>query len=194
MIFEYNVELIIMVCQLTEKNMSKCERYWPIEGESIVLEDFKIKSIKDYDTKFYGLRERQFEISNKQGLIRNITQLNFTKWPDHGVPEVDLVFESFLEMLDRVKDHLNEAKESSPVVVHCSAGVGRTGTFMSLFTVIKSINLQILDKTKENANINFNIWNTVRQLKEQRLLSVENFYQYQFIYRFIGKLLKMYFK
>ena len=189
MAFEFNVKLIIMVCQLKEKNMSKCERYWPNEGETLTVDEIKIKSLKDFDTGFYGLRERNFEITDKKGNIKNITQLNFTKWPDHGVPEVETVLDTFIEMLNRVQEHLKSFKETSPVIVHCSAGVGRTGTFISLFNIIQDVNSQLI-AGRTDIKIKFNIWNTVRKIKEQRRLSVENFYQYQFIYKFIGKLLR----
>jgi protein tyrosine phosphatase len=158
------------------------------------VDQIKIKSLKDFDTNLYGLRERSFELTDKEGNVRNITQLNFTGWPDHGVPNIDNVFDTFTDMIKRVKEHLDLYKDTSPVIVHCSAGVGRTGTFMSMYTLTQEINKQLEGQPKSSVTVKFNVWNTVRHLKEQRILSVENFHQYQFIYKFIGKILKNYFK
>ena len=75
---------------------------------------------------------------------------------------------------------------NSPIVVHCSAGVGRTGTFICLYMIYKEVLEQILDKNK--TEIKFSIMNLVRKIKEMRLYSVENEYQYTMLYMFANYL------
>ena len=79
-------------------------------------------------------------------------------------------------------------KNENPTVVHCSAGVGRTGTFISIYCLFKEIMSQIKNENLEN--IHFSVFNMVRKLKEMRLLMVQTNEQYKFIYDFIDCLLK----
>ena len=78
-------------------------------------------------------------------------------------------------------------RENNPIVVHCSAGVGRTGTFISMYFLEKEIKDQINNNVKE---IQFSIFNLVRKLKEMRLYMVQSEAQYKFIYDFVNYLLE----
>jgi len=133
-----------------------------------------------------SLIERNFKISNilNKEDLRVINQLHFGGWPDHGVPKIDEVYSSFKKMIEEVD---NSRSSKCPVVVHCSAGIGRTGTFMAIYNVHSTLKGQLDQKCNV---LKFNIWDTVRKLKEQRLKSVENLLQYKFIFAFAKKYLK----
>ena len=113
-------------------------------------------------------------------------QIHFTGWPDHGIPETKngKVFKVFCDIINKV-DELNDKKD--PIVVHCSAGVGRTGTFVSMYLLEKEIDEQIKAEKEE---IRFNIFNLVRKIKEMRLYMVQAPIQYQFVYLFVKYLLE----
>ena len=174
MIWEYNVNYIVMLCELKEAGREKCAEYWNPDNNSKY--DIKINEKKDDNY----LVKREFTINKKNNNnnenIKIVNQLHFIGWPDHGIPDVNKVFYTFYKMIKEVKSN----KGKGPVVVHCSAGVGRTGTFISMFNIYDEIKKQI-----EKNIIKVNIFNLVRKLKEMRLFLVENISQYEFIYSFI---------
>ncbi len=169
--------MVVMLCNLIEKKTIKCHKYWSREEK---IKNFKLEKLSE-KTLNDKLIVRDFSLTHlKTNEIRNVRQMHFTGWPDHGVPDLDQVFDTFQFMIQEVE------KVSSPVVVHCSAGVGRTGTFITMYNLHYN-----LKKSKESdeSSINFNIWNLVRKLKEFRIMSVENILQYKFVYSYMSKLL-----
>jgi protein tyrosine phosphatase len=117
---------------------------------------------------------------------RTITQIHFTEWKDKDVPEEE--FDKFIDAFECIdRGRKNKNNQDTPVVVHCSAGVGRTGTFISMYYLYK----EILRQIKQNKNeIKFSIFNLVRKLKEMRAYLVQTEEQYLFLYKFVQHLLK----
>ena len=191
MCFDYNVNTVIMLCKLEENGKEKCVEYWEPEKKDI------LESVNDYiESKFkidYKTEEinediiiRTCNVLNKEtNEKRVIQQIHYGGWPDHEIPkDIQTVYGNILFMFNIVDKLIGK----SPICVHCSAGVGRTGTFIALYNLYKDILMQISDK--KSKNITFCLMNLVRKLKEMRLHLVENFKQYELIYEFIGKLLK----
>ena len=177
MVWELKSKVIVMLCNLIENEKSKCENYWEAK-----MEKFKVEVKKENTHKMYFEREIQLiNLSNKEE--RTVYQIHYTQWPDKGVPESkDLpIFSEINELVDKLN---NDTKE--PIIVHCSAGAGRTGTFISMYLLEKEIVKQI----KDNCSIiRFNIFNLVRKLKEMRMYMVQTVVQYQLIYNFASYLL-----
>lgn len=161
--------MIIMLCNIKEKGRTKCAKYWP--SRKLDLPNKSVEFISE--EKSDNLIIRKFNLKD-QNSTREITQLHFISWPDHGVPEIDQVYEDFTLMLKKV-DEVN-----SPIIIHCSAGIGRTGTFISFYNIYKSL----------QSESSLSIFNIVRKLKEQRLGLVENILQYKLIYSFLDKYVK----
>lgn len=119
------------------------------------------------------MRELQVEF---QGEVRIVKHFHFVAWPDHGVP-------SELESLDRfVEDLQTEEENGKPVVVHCSAGVGRTGTLIAL-SQLKHI---IYSQKSAGSDMGISVFSVVRRLREQRVLMVQSKEQYEILFDFVN--------
>ena len=179
MIYENNSKMIIMLCNLTEKKISKCHKYWT-EYKSKKIEI----SLGEEKTLLENLTQRSLIVKYiEKNETREINQLHFTGWPDHGVPDIDTIYDTFDYMLKQAEKVILSDKPF-PITVHCSAGVGRTGTFIAIFNNFYLINRLI---ENNNSEVKFNVWNIVRKLKEQRRFLVENKHQYAFIYTYLAK-------
>ena len=182
MIDEHKCNIIIMLCKEFEGGREKCARYWDY---NIKMENYTIMLKNEENKDQYIIRD--ILLRNKNNQERIIKQIHYTGWPDHGVPDIQngKVFDVFSEIIEKTDQY----KGDGPIVVHCSAGVGRTGTYISMYYLEKEIKKQIKDKTEE---IKFSIFNLVRKLKEMRLYLVQTCEQYYFIYQFVKYLLMKY--
>lgn len=172
MIFYYNVKVIVMLCNVIEDNREKCANYW--EKKLLKYEIIKINNDSILEQ---GLILRQFQIVNKRNYeYKNIIQIHLTTWNDHTAP-----ISNYYKII-KIINLVDKFKENAPVVIHCSAGVGRTGTFLSIYNLYHEIIGQI--NNKYIREIKFSILNLVRKLKEMRMFLVENEDQYIFLYQF----------
>ena len=191
MCFDYNITAIIMLCKLEEDGKEKCVEYWEPEKKDILesvndsIESiFKINYTTEDINEDITIRICRV-INKKTNEEREIQQIHYGGWPDHEIPkDIQMVYGNILFMFNIVDKFIG----NSPICVHCSAGVGRTGTFIALYNLYRDILIQIRNENKKS--ITFSLMNLVRKLKEMRLHLVENFKQYELIYEFISKLLK----
>ena len=183
MVWENECYIIIMLCNEKENGMEKCAKYW---DQNFILNNYEIIIGKIIVKKEYTIREI-FLFKNSFNEGKMIYQIHFTAWPDHGVPDIKdgKIFDVFIEIIEFV----DKLRVIGSIIVHCSAGVGRTGTFISMYILEKEIKIQIENKISV---IKFSIFNLVRKLKEMRLYLVQTESQYRFIYEFVKHLLKKY--
>lgn len=180
MVYQYNINLIIMLCKLEENNKVKCSNYWDNTNiHNFILE----KCGNEFEYK-EGLILRNYYLkkSDNEVLPPTIIQLQYTCWEDHSAPNKNS-YNKIIDLIEFIKIYNN----NQPVIVHCSAGVGRSGTFISLYNLYNIIMKQINDVNTNE--IKFSIMNIVRQLKEMRLHLVENEKQYLYLYQFVTLLL-----
>ncbi|CAJ0967513.1 unnamed protein product, partial [Ranitomeya imitator] len=135
MIWEKNVRAVIMLTKCVELGKVKCEEYWPqrsarIYGNlSVSMNDENV--LQDWTTRDFTL----VDMKTRQSKV--VRHFHFTAWPDHGVPKATSVL---IEFRNLVREYVtNDDSMHSPIVVHCSAGVGRTGTLIALDRVMKQI-------------------------------------------------------
>ncbi len=194
-----------MLCKLEENGKEKCVEYWKPEN----IKDSTINIEHNYSVNYTSeeinddITIRTCHVLNKTTNVeKEIKQIHYGGWPDHEIPDLEDTqkdeknkknqnncYGNILFMFNFVDKLIgkNPTVVENPIVVHCSAGVGRTGTFIALYNIYRNILDQINDK--KSKLIFFSLMNTVRQLKEMRLYLVENDEQYKMIYQFISKLL-----
>ena len=177
---EYNVSLIVMLCNLKENNVDKCADYWHVQN----LGHLRIKLLEEKEDQ-KGIFIRRISLFNKlKNKEKIFIQIHLTYWEDHKALDG-----GYFNKIIRIIQIIDGAKKKSynPCVVHCSAGVGRTGTFISLYNLYHEIIQQIF--VTKNEVIAFSIFNLVRKMKEMRIFSIENENQFLLIYDFADYIL-----
>ncbi|XP_041379383.1 receptor-type tyrosine-protein phosphatase epsilon-like, partial [Gigantopelta aegis] len=164
MIWEEGVSKIVMLSNLVEDGKTKCELYWPGLNSVKTTGELKVKNVNVFERSDYNIR--QFLIDTDQSKRTQIVKMfHFTTWPDHGVPSAP----ALLGFWKQVK---KETESSGPVLVHCSAGIGRTGTFIGLDYLV--------DEAKDTKVVN--IFQCVRKMRDNRVNMVQTLEQYQFLH------------
>jgi protein tyrosine phosphatase len=187
MVIQAEVKVIVMITRLVEGSGSsrkkKADCYWPdkkVEGDSELGLEIDLGGgckVQHLTTSYQGKYfQRKFSVWLPDGGIRQVTQIQTELWPDLSAPEGPRIL---VDLLHRAQDlHVEAGKNSQgrgagPMLVHCSAGVGRTGTFLALYKLW-------LDYTNENVK-SLAIFPTVLSMRHQRCKTVQRAAQYVYI-------------
>ncbi|XP_052066367.1 receptor-type tyrosine-protein phosphatase alpha-like [Mytilus californianus] len=131
MIWQENIDQIVMLTNLVEGIKNKCVQYWPAGGKQMVHGNLSLRLNVEKERTAYVTREITIE-DKKSGKKRKVTQYHFTAWPDHGTPDP-----LYLVLFHRHVISDTKAGHSGPLLVHCSAGIGRTGTYIALDALLE---------------------------------------------------------
>ncbi|NXY20056.1 PTPRD phosphatase, partial [Atrichornis clamosus] len=158
MLWEHNSTIVVMLTKLREMGREKCHQYWPAE-RSARYQYFVVDPMAEYNMPQYILRE--FKVTDaRDGQSRTVRQFQFTDWPEQGVPKSG---EGFIDFIGQVHKTKEQFGQDGPISVHCSAGVGRTGVFITLSIVLERMRYEgVVD-----------IFQTVKMLRTQRPAMVQ---------------------
>ncbi|KAL5007539.1 hypothetical protein ScPMuIL_016345 [Solemya velum] len=165
MVWEQRSSLILMLTSIVERGRVKCHQYWPDLYETTDLGVLKIICVNEEETVSFAFRE--FNITHiKTEEERRVSHMQYIAWPDHGVPDDPADFLDFVMSVHQKRSGMTE-----PTVVHCSAGIGRTGVFITMETAIHLIEFS-------QPVYPFHI---VRQMRDQRAMLIQTASQYKFV-------------
>uniref|UniRef100_A0A674BTS2 protein-tyrosine-phosphatase n=1 Tax=Salmo trutta TaxID=8032 RepID=A0A674BTS2_SALTR len=172
MVYQENTHVIVMTTKEMERGRNKCVRYWPDFNATKEFGKVSVKNVEECPAQDYILRELEVTRLDRRELVRYIWHYQYLSWPDHGVPNEPGGVLSFLEQVNRTQSAI---PDTGPIVVHCSAGIGRTGTIIVIDILIDIINRQGLD-------CDIDIPKTIQRVRQQRSGMVQTEAQYKFIY------------
>ena len=166
MILEQRVSTVVMLTRVVELGKEKCTSYWPQEvGYSCNFEGIRVTLKREDKSVCYVLRE--MEITGPDSSSYKLTQFHYVAWPDHDVPQL---FIDLLDFTQMIKKH--HMRDRTPLLVHCSAGVGRSGTFIALYNLLEAVGV----------GETISVYRIVNEMREYRPQMVQTFNQYKFIY------------
>ncbi|XP_045163455.1 tyrosine-protein phosphatase non-receptor type 11-like isoform X2 [Mercenaria mercenaria] len=181
MIWQEGCRVIVMTTKEVERGKIKAVRYWPdpADGGEKVYEVYKgkitVKFVKETKDKDYTTRELEVVKEHDDGRVepaRKVYQYHFMTWPDYGVPSEAGSVLDFLNVVNTKQESISGA---GPVVVHCSAGIGRTGTFIVIDMILNQVKTYGMD-------CEIDIQKTIQMVRSQRSGMVQTEAQYKFVY------------
>ncbi|NXP04201.1 PTN3 phosphatase, partial [Thinocorus orbignyianus] len=163
-VWDHKLSLIIMLTTLTERGRTKCHQYWPDPPDVMEYGNFRVRCHSEDCTIAYVFREMVItNVETEQH--HTVTHLQYVAWPDHGVPDDSMDFLEFVNCM-RPKRVKNE-----PVLVHCSAGIGRTGVLVTMETA-----MCLIERNQPVYPLDI-----VRKMRDQRAMMVQTSSQYKFV-------------
>jgi len=166
MIWEQGTSIIVMLTKLFEAGRTKAHMYWP--NSFFKFGELTITKLEEHEFEFFVLR--RFLLA-KGDNSRIVFQLHFTAWPDQGVPSSTKGIRQLVKYVNMIR-----SPRDSPIVVHCSAGIGRTGSFIAIHHTISCL---VQGQPEPN------ILELIYQMRTERIGMVQTEKQYEFIYQAI---------
>ncbi|XP_052630621.1 phosphatidylinositol phosphatase PTPRQ isoform X1 [Harpia harpyja] len=172
MVWETRAKTLVMLTQCFEKGRIRCHQYWPEDNKPVtVFGDIVITKLMEDIQIDWTIRDLKIE---RHGDCMMVRQCNFTSWPEHGVPETTAPIIHFVKLIRASRAH-----DNTPMVVHCSAGVGRTGVYIALDHLTQHVDDHDF----------VDIYGLVAELRSERMCMVQNLAQYIFLHQCVLDLL-----
>uniref|UniRef100_UPI0037E94D6D receptor-type tyrosine-protein phosphatase beta n=1 Tax=Semicossyphus pulcher TaxID=241346 RepID=UPI0037E94D6D len=177
MVWEHGVYNVVMVTQCVEKGRVKCDQYWPADREPLYYGDLVIQMLSESVLPEWTIREFKITSESSCSYPRVLRHFHYTVWPDHGVPEST---QSLIQFVRTVRDYVDRSPSTGATVVHCSAGVGRTGTFISLDRVLQQL----------DSKGTIDLYSSVFDIRLHRQHMVQTECQYAFLHQCVRDVLR----
>uniref|UniRef100_A0A673ARR2 protein-tyrosine-phosphatase n=1 Tax=Sphaeramia orbicularis TaxID=375764 RepID=A0A673ARR2_9TELE len=172
MVWQENTRVIVMTTREVEKGRNKCVPYWPDIKSSKEMGPYVVSCESEREAADYKIRVLEIYPMDRPKLSRTIWHYQYLSWPDHGVPQEP---GGVLSFLCQVNSKQAEYPDAGPMIVHCSAGIGRTGTIVVIDMILDTIDTLGLD-------CDLDIPKFIQMVREQRSGMVQTEAQYKFIY------------
>jgi protein tyrosine phosphatase len=174
-----------MLTKVQENGNEKCTQYWPIAGTMTDANGVIIESKSKQSIKEDSLILTTLQVTDTKGVAHEIKHLHCLCFPDH-----DTMVEEDYSIIDEIVNTIDENRIKNPagkVVMHCSAGIGRTGTIISIYNIKYA-----LDEAVKTPGVvsRISVFGTVRRIREQRMGSVQTTDQYCLIYSYFAYRIK----
>ncbi|XP_077431618.1 tyrosine-protein phosphatase non-receptor type 6 isoform X1 [Vanacampus margaritifer] len=181
MVWQENTRVIVMTTREVEKGRNKCVPYWPDSQSSKVVGRYVVTSKSEREATDYKVRVLEVAPVNKPKHSRVVWHYQYLSWPDHGVPQEP---GGVLSFLTQVNAKQAEYPDAGPMIIHCSAGIGRTGTIVVIDMIIETIDTIGL-------NCDIDISKYIQMVREQRSGMVQTEAQYKFIYLSVSEYIQI---
>ncbi|KAH9518956.1 protein tyrosine phosphatase, non-receptor type 12 [Bulinus truncatus] len=167
MIWEYKVEIIFMACRIVELGKIKCKQYWNDVGKSDVFGDITVFTEDDREIASDFQQRRLLVTKGEEQRI--VTQFHYSGWPDHGIPDDPDHIRDLIGIMRRARQN-----DEVPLLIHCSAGCGRTGAIAAIDFVWTLLEEGKFDET-------FNLYELICEFRKQRMSIVQTAEQYALV-------------
>ncbi|KAE9000438.1 hypothetical protein PF004_g14310 [Phytophthora fragariae] len=193
MVWQCDVHVVLMLTNFVERERLKADVYWDPRGQAVDFDGVQVKLLDEQQPENFGFIVRKLQVWRENGETRVLQHIQLTTWPDHGVLRD---FRVIAPMLDAVNSYRSEASRGydvdARVIVHCSAGIGRSGTFIAIDILLKQL-YQVLTTARGDAEENaramehaLDIARVVHRLRSQRPGMVQTPEQYEMIYQYLA--------
>lgn len=176
MVWESQTPVIVMLTKFIERKRIKAHCYWPSEGNSEKFGALTVELVSC--TEFEGgLTIRRFKMQHESGAVRVVDHIHYTEWPDFGVPTSRKALRALVYFMNEYQDAVPE----HPIIVHCSAGIGRAGTIIAIHSFLSQ---------HFSGESHITVQELVEQMRCQRFGMVQTEEQYLLIYQTIEEILE----
>ncbi|CEF62753.1 Protein-tyrosine phosphatase, receptor/non-receptor type domain and Protein-tyrosine/Dual specificity phosphatase domain and Protein-tyrosine phosphatase, catalytic domain-containing protein [Strongyloides ratti] len=165
MCWQEDSKVIVMLCELKEDDTEKCCKYWPEAKEVATFGRICVYNEREDTRKYEGIVIRTLKIQLGE-TKKVIIQFQLKSWPDHLVPSSSTILVTLLREVQLISSR-------NPIVVHCSAGIGRTGTFIGIHYAS--------ERFKNQKNEDITLLDVIREIRSQRLQSIQTTIQYAYL-------------
>ncbi|GAB5581512.1 receptor-type tyrosine-protein phosphatase H [Prionailurus iriomotensis] len=171
LVWEQQSRTLVMLTNCVESGRVKCEYYWPLDAQPCTYGHLQVALEGEKVLENWTVRDLRVRHIQEQRTLR-VRQFHYMTWPDHGVPHSPDPLLAFWKM---VRQWLDQTVEGGPPIVHCSAGVGRTGTFIALDVLLRQLERERF----------VGAFSYVRKMRESRPLMLQTEAQYVFLHQCI---------
>nr|XP_048282908.1 receptor-type tyrosine-protein phosphatase H-like [Myodes glareolus] len=176
LVWEQKSHTLVMLTNCMESGRVKCEHYWPLDAQPCTHGQLQVTLMSEEVKENWTVRDLQlFHVGEQQ--THSVRQFHFLAWPDHGVPYSP---DSLLDFQKVLREWVDQSMDGGPPIVHCSAGVGRTGTLIALDVLLRQLECEGL----------VGPFSFVKKMRESRPLMVQTEAQYIFLHQCILRFLQ----